>query len=310
MSDIILHHYPQSPVAEKVRAALGLKRASYASVEIPRIPPKPDLMPLTGGYRRTPVMQIGADIYCDSACICDELEQRLPEPSLHPAGNRGLTELLEQMISGEVFLNAVRIALGANLASLPPELAADRGRLYFGPDHDLAREAAQLPNVIAQTRATLASIDRQLADGGPFLFGELPGLADVLVHQIVWFIEGRYADGPALIAAFPALAAWWERFRSIGHGTAHDLSSTEALDIARDTKPATPAHVEENDPQALTLSGRVAIQPNGDGGDPPVKGAVQFASISRIAILRDDPRVGEICIHFPRAGYRVDVLDG
>ena len=28
--------------------------------------PRPDLMPMTGGYRRTPVMQIGADIYCDT----------------------------------------------------------------------------------------------------------------------------------------------------------------------------------------------------------------------------------------------------
>ena len=76
MSEIILHNYPESPVAEKVRIALGIKGLEWLSVKIPRIPPKPLLMPLTGGYRRTPVMQIGADIYCDSQCIIRELERR------------------------------------------------------------------------------------------------------------------------------------------------------------------------------------------------------------------------------------------
>ncbi len=75
-SDIILHNYPQSPVAEKVRTVLGIKGLAWHDVEIPRLPPKPLLTPLTGGYRRTPVMQIGADIFCDSQCIIREIEQR------------------------------------------------------------------------------------------------------------------------------------------------------------------------------------------------------------------------------------------
>ena len=83
MSDIILHNYPQSPVAEKVRVALGIKQATWRSVEIPRIPPKPNLVKLTGGYRRTPVMQIGADIYCDSQHIMRVLDGR-PGPTLQP----------------------------------------------------------------------------------------------------------------------------------------------------------------------------------------------------------------------------------
>ena len=58
MTEIILHHYPRSPYAEKVRLALGLKGLAYGSVTIPTWMPKPDLLPLTGGYRRTPVMQV------------------------------------------------------------------------------------------------------------------------------------------------------------------------------------------------------------------------------------------------------------
>ena len=63
---IILHHFDQSPFSEKIRLIFGLKSIAWRSVRISRIMPRPDLMPLTGGYRRTPVMQIGADIYCDT----------------------------------------------------------------------------------------------------------------------------------------------------------------------------------------------------------------------------------------------------
>src|SRR5262249_33346097 len=62
MTDIILHHYDISPYSEKVRLGLGLKRLAWGSVEIPVIMPKPDLTALTGGYRKAPVLQIGADV--------------------------------------------------------------------------------------------------------------------------------------------------------------------------------------------------------------------------------------------------------
>ncbi|KJL06833.1 hypothetical protein JT13_27315, partial [Klebsiella pneumoniae] len=52
--------------------------------------PRPDLMPMTGGYRRTPTMQIGADIYCDTQIIIRELERRFPTPTLFPAGHAGM----------------------------------------------------------------------------------------------------------------------------------------------------------------------------------------------------------------------------
>ena len=89
MTDIILHHYAVSPYAEKVRIGLGLKQATWKSVDIPNVMPKPDLMPLTGGYRKTPVMQIGADIYCDTQLIMLELDRRLPSPPFLPKGREG-----------------------------------------------------------------------------------------------------------------------------------------------------------------------------------------------------------------------------
>src|SRR5438270_16915 len=90
MTDIILHHYDTSPYSEKVRLGFGLKGLAWASAELPQIMPKPNLTALTGGYRKTPVLQIGADIYCDSQLIMRELERRYPTPSFYPAAGVGL----------------------------------------------------------------------------------------------------------------------------------------------------------------------------------------------------------------------------
>ena len=86
MSGLILHHYAMSPYAEKIRLCLGLKDVAWRSVDTPMVMPKPDHVELTGGYRRVPVLQVGADIYCDTACIARELDRRLPQPPLYPPG--------------------------------------------------------------------------------------------------------------------------------------------------------------------------------------------------------------------------------
>ena len=59
----ILHHYERSNFSEKARLLLAVKGLSWRSVEVPSTAPKPDFTPLTGGHRRTPALQIGADIY-------------------------------------------------------------------------------------------------------------------------------------------------------------------------------------------------------------------------------------------------------
>jgi glutathione S-transferase len=207
VADIILHHYPQSPVSEKVRVARGMKNAHWRSVQIPRLPPKPDLMPLTGGYRRTPVMQVGADIYCDSQCIIRELERRCPQPTLYPNGAGGLPWALSRWTDGALFTLVVSVVMGAQADELPEAFAADRGRLYLGPGFDWQAQKRDLPHTLAQIRAQLGWMEARLSGGRDFMLGADPGLPDALCYHLVWFLRGRYAGGPALIDQFPNLAA-------------------------------------------------------------------------------------------------------
>jgi len=302
--EIILHHYPQSPVSEKVRVALGIKGLAWRSVEIPRLPPKPDVMPLTGGYRRTPVMQIGADVYCDSQCILRELEQRFPEPTFFPGGAGGMPWGISRWTDA-LFDVAVRLSLGANADQLPEAFAKDRVRLFLGANGDLAKVRADLPHVVAQLRAQFGWIDQRLARGRRFLLGDEPGLPDALAYYLVWFVRARWQGGPGLLSEFPALEAWEQRVKAIGHGRPAAMTSGEALDIARAAEPATAEQGDPKDPQGLQPGWRVGVVPDLDSGESPVFGTVRLVDCDRIAILREDPRVGTVCVHFPRVGYRV-----
>ena len=304
MSEVILHHYPASPVSEKVRVALGMKNLAWRSVEIPRVPPKPDVMPLTGGYRRTPIMQIGADIYCDSQCILRELQRRFPEPTFFPGGAGGLPWAISRW-TDSLFDTAVRVSLGANADQLPEAFAKDRVRLFLGPQGDLNKVKADLPHTIAQLRAQFGWMDQRVSGGRRFMLGDQPGLPDALCYYLVWFVRGRWQGGPALIAEFSGLEAWEQRVKAIGHGRPTEMTPAEAIEVARSNSPATPEQSDPNDPQGIKPGQRVSVVPDLDSGESPVTGVVQLVDRDSIAIQRDDPRVGTVCVHFPRVGFRV-----
>ncbi len=307
MTEIILHNYPQSPVAEKVRKGFGIKGLAWRDVEIPRLPPKPDLTELTGGYRRTPVMQIGADIYCDSQCILREIERRQPEPTFFPGGANGMAVAVSRWSDGELFTLALKIVLGAAGDALDPAFAADRGRLYLGEDwaDRLKAANAELPHLAAQARAHIGWVDQRLATGRRFMLGDAPGLPDVLTWHIVWFLRGRWADGPGFLDQFTALKAWETRMAEIGSGTSSPMTASDAIEVARTSEPATPETADNLDPQGLQPGMRVQIAPDLDGGEQAVDGVVRLVARDEIAIDRVSDRAGTVCVHFPRAGYRV-----
>src|SRR6185436_2469208 len=107
MSEFVLHHYGTSPFSEKVRLVLGMKRLSWRSVTVPRIMPKPDVVALTGGYRRTPFLQIGADIWCDTALMARVIDTLAPKPALYPHAAGELQHLVAQWADSTLFWTAI-----------------------------------------------------------------------------------------------------------------------------------------------------------------------------------------------------------
>lgn len=303
MAELILHHYDMSPFAEKARLMLGFKHLAWASVQIPPVMPKPDVVALTGGYRKTPVLQIGADIYCDTALIARVLERIQPEPTLYPAA-APLAPLLAQWADGMLFGPAVAWAMqpagvAAILGHLPPEqlkgFAADRAAMRGNaPRVTLADGTAQL-------KSQLAALSAQLAQGGPWLLGAAPSIADFSVGHCLWFIR-QAAPVASLLDDYPAIVRWLDRLLAIGHHQRSEMSSTEAIAVAAAAAGHAPVAVQ---PGLGFDAGQAVSVFATDYGSDPVAGELVGLTPDSVSLRRTDARAGTVQVHFPRFGFQI-----
>ena len=301
--EIIFHNYPSSPFSEKVRVAFGIKGLSWRSVIQPVIMPKPDLIPLTGGYRKIPVMQIGADVYCDSQIILRELERRFPTPSLAPQ-NKGAGYALGFWADRQIFQAAVAIIFGELGDMVPEAFKKDRAAMSGGGFDSSALKAAA-PMMRDAYRAHTAFLEDQLSDGRAFWDGDKPGLADIHAFMNPWFIANAlpHRAGETL-KEFPNVQAWFDRVKAIGHGVSTDMTPGEALAVAKAATSDAKEAVDPHDPNGRKPGDRVMVSAD-DYGRDPIAGTLVFANAHEIAIRREAPEVGEVMMHFPRAGFLV-----
>lgn len=300
---VILHHFWQSPFSEKIRLTFALKKIAWASVEITRIMPRPDLMPMTGGYRRTPVMQIGADIYCDTQCIIRELERRFPEPTLFPAACRGLASATAMWTDKAFFQSTVNLVFGTLADRVAQEFIADREELRGGK-FDIAAMTSAIPQMRDQYRANVQWIDAQLADGRRFMCGDQISLCDINAYMNIWYVRTNLSILDKVLAEFPATKDWETRMRAIGHGTSTEMSTAAALEIGARATPTTAELADPHDPNGRKPGDMVTVMPD-DYGKIGVRGEIAALSSQHVAIRRHDPVAGEIVVHFPRAGFLV-----
>ncbi|WP_095149014.1 glutathione S-transferase family protein [Pseudomonas sp. Irchel s3a18] len=309
MSELILHHYPASPFAEKVRLLLGFKGLSWRSVNISPVMPKPDLTALTGGYRRTPVLQVGADIYCDTALIARRLEQEKALPAFFPEGREMITASFAAWADSVVFQHAVSLVLqpesiAVRFGKLPPHavkaFVADRAGLFSGGSATrLSAEQAkhQWPTIMAR-------LEQQLQrEEGDYLFGE-PSIADFAMAHPLWFLKGTPVTSP-LVDGYPAVSAWLGRVQGFGHGAFSEMTAEEALQVARDSQPAALPDELFVEPNGFKAGQQVVIAAT-DYGVDPVEGQLLFAGSEELILRRKDERAGLVHVHFPRLGFRIE----
>jgi glutathione S-transferase len=298
--EIIFHHYFTSPFSEKVRLMFGLKGLAWRSVLQPNIMPKPDLTPLTGGYRRIPVMQIGADVFCDSAVIMAEIERRHPSPKFIHGADWATNQWADRIF----FQPVVAIIFGAIGHTVPPEFIKDREAMSGGAFDVAGMKASALP-MKGQFRAYAARLEQQLSNGKPFVAGDAPGLDDIAWYMNVWFYRSALrADLDAQIEDMPNVSAWRARIRAIGYGEQSEMSTAEAIAVAASSEPASSAHIahDPKDPSSPEVGAHVHVVAD-DYTRDPIAGTLVASNLERIVIAREDPRVGRVNVHFPRVGF-------
>jgi glutathione S-transferase len=314
-TELILHHYETSPFSEKIRLILGLKKLAWKSVHIPRIMPKPEVVALTGGYRKTPILQVGADIYCDSALICDVLEHVQPEPTLYPAHLKGVSRIFAQWADGTLFWAAMAYNLqpkGAAhmFAGASPEVAK-----AFGDDRKaMAVNMTRLRPADATSayRSYLRRI-AHMAEEHDFLFGIAPCIADFAAYHPLWFTRTRVPVVADILSITPAVLEWMDRMHALGQGVAEKFSAADAVQVAAkaDPMPAGGNLLIDSafqDDHGIALGSRVTVTPESFGTEM-TEGELVAATRTHYSLRRTDAHAGTVHVHFPRIGYMLKKAD-
>lgn len=305
MSELILHQYAESTFSEKVRALLGYKGASYRSVDTSIMMPRPDLIPLTGGYRRIPVLQMGADIFCDTAIMCRVIDAIYPDNPIYPEANIATVEGFAYWTDTFFFKVCVAVAFQPNALASEPLFADEAGAAEFFADRAKLTEGSSelaMSFEVAEPYflSHLSGLDEQLSHAD-FLFGGSPTIADFSTYHLMWFIRQREVLLD-YFTPFEALSAWYERIAAFGHGDVTTITGSEALAVAAQETPdemVDSVFIDEIEPGT-----EVSIMPI-DYGFQPVKGELIVSGIDELAIVRDDDAAGRVVVHFPRMGFQI-----
>ncbi|MEE4362209.1 MAG: glutathione S-transferase family protein [Pseudomonadales bacterium] len=307
--DLILHHYEGSLFSEKIRAILGYKALPWCSVVISPVMPRPLLMPLTGGYRRTPVLQVGADVFCDTHVITEYLDERRHERPLHPEALGWAVRSLTQRADTHLFRVVVALcfqpkAIEVMMRGLGEDMlqtfAADRAELSRG-----SSGVTTLPPEVAQAELAdeLVRLETQLASTH-WVCGGMPTIADFAVYHCLWLLERNPVVAP-LLMPYAAVRDWMQRIAGFGHADHVSITAEAALEVARAASPMELLVHSGHLPEGVRVGAPVTVTPV-DYGLVPVAGVLDYCTAHACAVLREDPQAGAVRVHFPRTGFRID----
>jgi glutathione S-transferase len=305
MQDLILYHYSMSPFAEKMRTMLGYTGIPWQSVTVREMPPRKVLSILAGGYRKVPVAQIGADVFCDTRIISDELALISGKPELSLAGQPQEIIDFVRKTDLEIFFACVMSASDKRMlkklikeTSLWNAFLFLRDRMAMGKSSRV--RTARGPKAKAVVLEHMALMEQMLAND--FLFGDQPCIADFSAYHGLWFVT-ELGEKP-WIEDYPKVKDWLSRMKAFGHGSPRQIKDKQGLDIA---KAASPRPVESTNEHELT--GQPVVVAPDDYGRDPVTGTLVLADDQRIVLSRQHKRVGEVHVHFPRQGFTIEAAN-
>ncbi|MEM9409364.1 MAG: glutathione S-transferase family protein, partial [Acidobacteriota bacterium] len=256
------------------------------------------------------VLQVGADVYCDSQLIVAEIERRYPERTIFPGASEGTSWMLSRWSDQPFFQATVAIIFGSIPdGALPQGFIEDREQLSGRP-FDLEAMKAAAPLMLSQWQAHADFVERQLADqaeiGNEWLLGSEPSFGDITAYMNFWFVSNMHPGGAGILSGYPYVQAWMQRVAALGHGERQEISAEEALRRGTESSPEAAGNPSVELVNA-SIGDRVQVMPD-DYGRIPVTGELVGLSKQRLSVRREDEEAGEVVVHFPRAGYLLNPL--
>lgn len=301
MADLILHHYAFSPFSAKVRAMLGHAQLPWRSAVTREFPPRPVLASLAGGYRRIPVAQIGADVFCDSKIIAEEIAALSGLAALSLSNCSEEEQAYVREVDLEIFFACMALAGGLGLLrtmwssmSTVDLMRAMWDRVQMGRKATL--KLGDVGNPRRRVLAHLAGVEQRLGQH-PFLFGDAASHADFSTYHGLWFM--RDLGHSALVDRFPETIAWMGRIKAFGEGPREEMQPEQTLEVAKAVSPRPIPDEHRSDP----LIGKTVRIAPADYALDATAGTLVGATGSCWILARQPAGLGTVHVHFPRAGY-------
>lgn len=300
MENIILHHYQLSPFAHKIRSLFGYTNMDWQSVTTSEMPPRNKLEPLAGKYRKIPVAQIGADIFCDSRTIQTEIARLASKPELAVENCSADVEtflaptettLFFALVGGSASFKLQKKVMKSMSLIDMFKFFIDRVKLSRTVTLEVPR-ASQMGTVINEH---LSNLEAKLNDD--FLFGSQPNIGDFGAYHALWFY--RDMGEKQRVKKYPKVMAWMDRMKAFGEGNQQEMTAEQAWEIA---KSAEPRPIPEEFTQHEKMGQSVTIAPS-DYGQVPTSGKLVGSTPRSWIIERNDERVGTVNVHFPKNGF-------
>ncbi len=267
------------------------------------MPPRPIVEPLVGGYRRIPVAQEGADIFCDTRLICAEIAELSGKPELTSEGCDAAAQALAVHLEGEIFWACIAsIPASRTLRQLVRNLSIGGAFRFLIDRVGIARAANTKPMspklAVDIFQQHLEQLEESLQQD--FLFSDTPCVADFAACHTLWF--KRVVGELPMPEGLPRVEAWYTRMTELGHGQRSEAGAEDAFAAARDNAPR---HI----PGSMTIDSRigdaVVVSPD-DYALDSTSGILVGSSDTRWIIARDTDQLGLVHIHFPTAGFKLE----
>jgi len=268
----------------------GYSGISWHSVISPAMPPRPIVDPLAGGYRRIPVAQIGADIFCDTRIISCEIADLAAKPELAMENCDIEVQKFVDHVDFTIFAATVRSGKPLRSLSLLARNFLPWNVMRFLRDRAGIAQNSSLPRM-SQAKAQQMIREHhqnmeQRLQSSEFLFGDTPGIADFSAYHLLWFSKRIRGGNP--LADHPNAQAWLERMFKFGHGEKHSMSKSAAF-----------AAASENQARIITDDLK------NDAKDR-VSGVLVGSGDLRWILARETDQFGTINVHFPKSGFTLE----
>jgi len=265
------------------------------------------LKPTAGGYRKTPVAQIGADIYCDTALISRLIDRLYPQNSLFPQALEATLGVMAHWTDTFFFRISVSMAFQPKaLASSPLFSDSKTAEAFMADRAAFSQGSTELRMEFSEAEPHwllhVTRLDEQL-EKQDFLFGKAPNIADFSTYHCLWFVHNNQALQSAF-EPFQNVLAWMGRMAAFGHGNLVEMDGADAIAIAKSATSNTEAKQGVVLSEGPVIGDAVEVLPI-DYGFQPTAGELLVHSLEEIAVKRLDEQVGDVVVHFPRLGFRI-----